>query len=159
MRANGPRSANPSTNKSFGASSPPRPTRIADWRASGVEPPGLKPTGATDTLSYVRPDQLGFGNWSATGVGTNAGVTVTHTIGTGATICEVVGIQASGDAAALVTIESPAGTVIYRKRFAAAFTLSEGFGTPKKGALSQNVLVKISASTSNCEANIDGYDH
>lgn len=49
--------------------------------------------------------------------------------------------------------------MIYRKRFAAAFTLSEGFGTPKKGALAQNVLVKISASTTNCEANIDGYDH
>lgn len=102
---------------------------------------------------------MGFGNWSATGVGTNAGVTVTHTITTGATNCEVTGIQCSGDAAAVVTIESPAGTKIYQKRFAAAFNMSEGFATPKKGAASQNVLVKISASTSNCEANIDGYDH
>ena len=59
----------------------------------------------------------------------------------------------------MVTIESPAGTVLYRKRFAAAFTLSEGFGTPKKGATGQNILVKNSASTANCEANIDGYDH
>lgn len=33
-----------------------------------------------------------------------------------------------------------------------------GFGTPKAGADGANVLVKISASTSNCEANIDGYD-
>jgi hypothetical protein len=58
-----------------------------------------------------------------------------------------------------VTIESPAGTVIYKKRFAAAFNMSEGFATPKKGATGQNILVKISASTAACEANIDGYDH
>lgn len=102
---------------------------------------------------------MGYGNWSSTGVGTSAGVTVTHTVSVPATVAEVTGIQASGDAAAVVTIESPAGTILYRKRFAAAFTLSEGFATPKKGALAQNVLVKISASTSNCEANIDGYDH
>lgn len=105
-----------------------------------------------------RPDKLGYGSWSGTGVGTNAGVTVTHTINTKATYCMVTGIQCSGDAAALVTIESPAGTPIYRKRFAAAFAFSEGFPTPKQGASGQNVLVKISASTANCEANIDGYD-
>lgn len=104
-----------------------------------------------------RPDQIG--TWAATGVGTNAGVTVTHTIGTGMNRCEVTGIQCSGDAAALVTIESPASTVIYKKRFAAAFNFSEGFASPVPGALASNVLVKISASTSNCEANIQGYDH
>ena len=109
-------------------------------------------------MSYLRPDQIGFGAWSASGVGTNAGVTVTHTISSPAARSCVTGIEASGDAAALVTIESPASTVLYRKRFAAAFTLSEGFATPIVGADSQNVLVKISASTSNCEANIQGYD-
>jgi hypothetical protein len=70
----------------------------------------------------------------------------------------VTAIQCSGDAAALVTIESPASTILYRKRFTAAFTLTEGFATPLKGADSNNVLVKISASTANCEANIQGYD-
>lgn len=89
-------------------------------------------------------------------MGTNAGVTVTHTLTTGANHAEVTGVQGSGDAAALVTIESPAGTAIWRKRFAAAFTFSETLLLP--GAAAQNVLVKISASTANCEANIQGYD-
>lgn len=109
-------------------------------------------------MASITPDRFGYGAWNETGVGTNAGVSVTHTLTTSAKRSWVTGIQASGDAAALVTIESPAGTVIYRKRFAAAFNMSEGFATPKKGADSQNILVKISASTSNCEANIDGYD-
>jgi hypothetical protein len=66
-----------------------------------------------------------------------------------------VGIQASGDAACLVTIESPAGTILYKKRFAAAFTLSERFDVGDlMGASGGDLLVKISASTSNCEANI-----
>lgn len=93
---------------------------------------------------------------SASAVGTNAGVSATiSTIGTaGLTICPT-GIQCSGDAAAVVTIESPASTVIYRKRFAAAFNMSETFypGT-LPGAAQQACLVKVSASTSNCEANI-----
>lgn len=91
-------------------------------------------------------------------MGTNAGVSVTHTITTNAARCQVGGIQCSGDAAALVTVESPAGTILYKKRFAAAFNMSESFRVPLAGADSQNVLVKISASTSNCEANIQGYD-
>lgn len=109
-------------------------------------------------MALNRPDVLGYGAWSATGTGTNAGVSVTHTLTTGAAQCCVSGIQCSGDAAAVVTIESPAGTVLWRKRFTAAFTHSEGFGTPIKGAASQNVLVKVSASTSNSEANMQGYD-
>lgn len=109
-------------------------------------------------MANIRPDKFGFGGWSGTGVGTSAGVTVTHTKTSGATYCLVTGVQCSGDAAALVTIESPASTVIWRKRFAAAFTLSEGFATPLQGGSGSNVLVKISASTSNCEANIQGYD-
>lgn len=101
----------------------------------------------------------GFGTFGATGTGTNAGVSVTHTLTTGANHSCVTGIQCSGDAAALVTVESPAGTVIWRKRFAAAFNMSENFaGGPLLGAASQNVLVKVSASTSNSEANIQGYD-
>lgn len=105
-----------------------------------------------------RPDKFGYGAWNTTGVGTNAGVTVTHTRTTGASKCFVAGASGSGDAACIVTIESPASTVIWRKRFAAAFTFSESFTIPLGGASSQDVLVKISASTANCEANISGYD-
>lgn len=97
------------------------------------------------------------GQFTASGVGTNAGVTVTVTTTSGADTV-VTGIQCSGDAAALVTIESPASTVLWRKRFAAAFTMSESFPPGAvKAAAGQSVLVKISASTSNCEANMQGY--
>lgn len=106
----------------------------------------------------MNPDKYGYGSWNVTGVGTSSGVTVTHTRTTGATRCFATAIQCSGDAAALVTIESPVGTVIYRKRFAAAFNMSEAFPSPKHGADLSDIAVKISASTSNCEANIDGYD-
>lgn len=104
-----------------------------------------------------RPDQYGFGSFSGTGVGTNAGVTVTQAAVTGRTPV-VTGIQCSGDAAALVTVESPSGTVLYKKRFAAAFNMSENFGfSPLVGAAGAAILVKISASTSNSEANLQGY--
>jgi hypothetical protein len=69
----------------------------------------------------------------------------------------VTGIQCSGDAAALVTIESPASTVLYRKRFAAAFNMNERFDVPIVGAAGSAILVKVSASSSNSEANFQGF--
>ncbi len=105
------------------------------------------------------PDLLGnaTGSWSGTGVGTNAGVSVTKAAIVGQRH-ECAGIQCSGDAAALVTIESPSGTPLFSKRYAAAFTMSEAFppGTIV-GSLSGAMLVKVSASTSNSEANIQGF--
>lgn len=99
---------------------------------------------------YFDKDQ---GRAAAAAVGTNAGAAAT--IAASATYKWLpVGIQASGDAAALVTIESPSGTVLWRKRFAAAFTFSDAFleGTIV-GANDAAVVFKISASTSNCEVN------
>lgn len=84
-------------------------------------------------------------------------MTHTHVANTNRSLATA--IQASGDAAALVTVESPSGTVLYRKRFAAAFNMADYFtSSPLVGAASQDILVKISASTANCEANIQGYD-
>lgn len=96
--------------------------------------------------------------FTGTGVGTNAGVTVTQAAPSDvADQYFVTGIQCSGDAACVVTIESPASTILYRKRFAAAFTLSERWDKEElMAAAGQAVLVKISASTSNSEANIQG---
>lgn len=95
---------------------------------------------------------------SGSGVGTNAGVTVTLSAPTGNLKYTVTGIQASGDAAAVVTVESPSGTVLYRKRFAAAFTVSESWPLGGlSGAMTQAALVKISASTANCEACIQAF--
>lgn len=94
------------------------------------------------------------GRSQGTGVGTNAGVTVTLT-GAAGTQFSVRSIDCSGDAAAVVTIESPAGTVKWQKRFAAAFNTAKEFDLGSLlGADGSNILVKISASTSNCEANI-----
>lgn len=97
--------------------------------------------------------------FGATGVGTNAGVTVTQSAAADAARHYVVtGIQCSGDLAALVTIESPAATVIWRKRMTGTgWQISERFevGTVV-GAQGGAVLVKISASTAACEANIQG---
>lgn len=94
--------------------------------------------------------------FSGTGVGTTAGVTVTEAAPTSGRH-SVTGIQCSGDAAAVVTIESPASTILYRKRFAAAFNMSEQFPIGAMvGASAGAILVKISASTANCEANIQG---
>ncbi len=94
--------------------------------------------------------------FSGTGVGTGSGVTVTQALVTGRQHT-VTGIQCSGDAACLVTIESPSGTILYKKRFAGAFTMSERF-VPGDilGASGAAILVKVSASTSNSEANIQG---
>jgi hypothetical protein len=94
--------------------------------------------------------------WTSTGVGTSAGVTVTKAAVAGESHV-ATSIDASGDTACIVTIESPASTVLWRKRFAAAFTTTANFeaGTIK-GAFGDALLVKISASTSNCEANISG---
>ena len=100
------------------------------------------------------------GRFNASAADTNGGgVTATQAAPSAADDrYDVTGIQCSGDAAALVTIESPASTVIWRKRFAAAFTVSEQFapGTVQ-GAAGQAVLVKIDAATTNSEANIQGF--
>lgn len=103
-----------------------------------------------------RSDNVGYGAWSETGVGTSSGVTVTHALAAGKKHV-VTGIQCSGDAAAIVTVESPSGTKLFSKRFAAAFNFSERFDTPLLAARDAAVLVKVSASSSNSEANIQGY--
>ncbi len=93
----------------------------------------------------------------STSVGTSAGVTTTQS-GTADGTITVEHISGSGDAAAVLTIESPANTVIWNQRFNAAFTFFYNFPPGcVRGGYGQGVLVKLSASTSNCEANIGGY--
>lgn len=92
---------------------------------------------------------------SSTSVGTSGGVSATIAAATSPRHYSVTGIQTSSDAACLVTIESPASTVLWRKRYAAAHAASESFPAGAiVGAAGQAVLVKTSASTSNTEANI-----
>jgi hypothetical protein len=102
------------------------------------------------------PSRFDRGNvFTGAGVGTNAGVTVTIAAVTNKSHY-VSDIDVSGDAAALVTIESPASTILWRKRYAAAFNGDRAFLEPIRGAVGQAVLLKISASTANCEANLQG---
>ena len=96
--------------------------------------------------------------WNATGAGTNAGVTVSQSPASGRAIT-VTYLSASGDTGALVTLETPAGTPIWRKRFGSAFSVSEVFPPGEYMAAKDAVVqIVISASTSNCEANIAGYE-
>ena len=68
------------------------------------------------------------------------------------------GITASGDAACLVTIESPSGTALYKQRYASAFTLNLEFSHPSiVGAIGQALILKVSAATTNAEGYIRGY--
>lgn len=100
----------------------------------------------------------GFTKYAVAAVGTNAGVTATRTAGT-LQKAVVTHVSGSGDAAALVTIEAPTGSVVWRKRFAAAFSFSENFAFGEiEGVVASTVSVKISASTSNSEANIAGVE-
>lgn len=100
----------------------------------------------------------GYTKVTNAGVGTNAGVTVTWTAGASQKGV-VTHVSGSGDAAALVTLEVPTGTVKWRKRFAGAFVLSESFAFGEyEGASAGTVSLKISASTTNCEANLAGVE-
>lgn len=95
--------------------------------------------------------------FSGTGVGTNAGVSVTQAaVANRKHVC--AGIQGSSDAACLITVESPAGTILWKKRKAAAGDFSESFAPGcVVGVVGAALLVKVSASTSNSEANIQGF--
>jgi hypothetical protein len=102
----------------------------------------------------------GLATWAETAVGTNGGATATHAGAASGSGLRHIGIavQASGDAAGVVTVESPAGTVLYKKRYAGAFTLSEPFPYGAiKGTVEGAMVAKVSASTSNSEVNIQGY--
>lgn len=91
-------------------------------------------------------------------VGTNGGATITIAAPGAGSKTFLSGIQASGDAAALVTIESPANTVLFKMRMSAAFDRSWSF-PPRvmMGTDNGAVVVKVSASTSNSEVNAQGF--
>ena len=107
-------------------------------------------------MPVIDADSIQSG-WQVTGVGTTAGVTVTKA---GVAEKRQVGthLAVSGDAAAVVTLESPASTVLWRMRFAAAFSFAVNLPDETfLGAEGAALLLKISASTANCEATLGGY--
>lgn len=92
--------------------------------------------------------------FQATGAGTNAGVAVEQAAETGK-IHVATHISGSGDVAAVVTLESPNGTIVWRRRHTAAFVFGEEVYV--RGATGQALRLEISASTAACEANLSGY--
>lgn len=95
-------------------------------------------------------------NFTGTAVDTNGGG-VTLTIAAVTNKAHFLyDLDVSGDAAALVTVESPASTVLWRRRASAAFAWDRSFTVPIRGAVGQALVVTISAGTTNTEANAQG---
>ncbi len=100
----------------------------------------------------------GEANWNAAAVGTNGGATLTIAAPAAGNKLVIQNIQVSGDAAAVVTVESPANTVLLKYRRAAAFADIHSFTDGVlRGADGAAMVVKVSASTSNSEANAQGW--
>jgi len=97
--------------------------------------------------------------WSETGAVASGGgaLAVSHAAETNRTHV-ASSIDISGDAASLIQINSPVGTVLWTVRYSAAFAdgfdFADGYLT---GAVGQLLRVRIASSTSTCEANMSGY--
>lgn len=90
--------------------------------------------------------------------GTNGGATLTFAACSAGFHYTPTNIQVSGDAAAVVTVESGAGTVVMKYRRAAAFAdLLKFEPNVLQGADGNTLVVKVSASTSNSEVNAQGF--
>lgn len=99
------------------------------------------------------PDMWGIPR-AASASGTAGGVSVTLAADGNKTYA-VTAVTYNSDAAFIATIESPAGTVLWRRRYAAAGGDHITFPlTPVLGAPGQAVLIKTSASTSLTDASI-----
>jgi hypothetical protein len=102
--------------------------------------------------------QRSLREWAGNVQGTNAGVTFTQAAPTVAGRKHVADrVEAYGDAAAVLTIESPAATIIYKEQFAAAFN-RDVTELDVEGAKDQALVVKISASTAFCGVNVEGHE-
>lgn len=96
--------------------------------------------------------------WSETAAGTDSGATATHAaVGTNTHI--VTSISGHVDADSIITIESPASTILWQSKIDVSV---EGFtfnfsGLSVVGAGSGAILGKLSASSADCQVNISGH--
>ena len=95
--------------------------------------------------------------WSETAVGTDSGATATHALNNNNTFV-VTSISGHCDADAIITIESPASTVLWQSKVDVSV---EGFsfnfsGLSVVGVSAQAILGKISASSADCQVNFCG---
>lgn len=96
--------------------------------------------------------------WQGNAQGTAGGVTFTRAAPTTTGRKNVLDeLTAYGDAAGIVTVESPSGTVIFKEQFAAAFNVGP-LRLDLEGAKDQALLVKVSASTAFCGVDVEGHE-
>ena len=96
--------------------------------------------------------------WSETAAGTDSGASATHAAETGVTHI-ATSISGHVDADAIITIESPAATVLWQSKIdisveGTSFAFSGLFVPASSGGV---VLGKIAASSSDCQVNISGF--
>jgi|TARA_R110001583_G_scaffold43085_5_gene136996 hypothetical protein len=96
--------------------------------------------------------------WSETAAGTDSGATATHAANNTNTYV-VTSISGHVDADAIITIESPASSILWQSKIDVSV---EGFsfnfsGLSVVGAGSGAILGKISASSADCQVNISGH--
>jgi len=98
-------------------------------------------------------------DFQVTAVGTGSGATATQAAITNTTFV-ATSISGHTDTDAVITIESPAGTVLWQQ---ALDVTAEGFkfgesGLHIRGADRAAIVGKISASTTDAQVNINGYN-
>ena len=96
--------------------------------------------------------------FNETAAGTGSGATATHALSAGKTFF-VTSISGHVDADAIITIESPAATVVWESKIDVSVEgTSFNFpGLNVAGSPGAAILGKISASTADCQVNISGY--
>ena len=100
---------------------------------------------------------FGSGVWSATGAGTDSGATATAAaVGTNRFV--VTNISGHVDADSVVTIESPASTVLWESKIDISVEgLSFNFNPVIACPLNSAAVGKLSASSADCQVTISGY--
>jgi len=97
--------------------------------------------------------------WSATAAGTDSGASATQAAPVAGHRHVCTHISGHTDADALITIESPASTVIWESKIDISL---EGttFSFPVGGVVGAQdgaIVGKVASSTANCQVNISGY--
>jgi hypothetical protein len=97
------------------------------------------------------------GVFSATAVGTDSGATATQSADASQRYV-VTNISGHGDADAVITIESPASTVVWESKIDVSVEgFSFDFSPTIPCAINTAVLGKIAASSADCQVTISGY--
>ena len=101
--------------------------------------------------------------WNETAGGTDSGATATHAAeassgGSGSRMHFVTSISGHVDADSIITIESPASTVLWQSKIDVSVEgFSFSFNVNVGGVPATAILGKIASSSADCQVNINGY--